>query len=113
MKPSVILKDVLDLFEDPSKWTKGVWALDKKRNVVASTSRNAVCWCLEGAIFHCTKEGEFPLTDASQVFSVLSKCIPKKYYKSIAKANDADSTKITTVRTWLKKAIILAKSEGK
>ncbi len=44
---------VKDLLNSPNRWTKGVYARDCDGNGIASNNRNAVCWCLAGAINYC------------------------------------------------------------
>lgn len=44
-------KTVAELLEDPKRWIKEDWSRNKKDRPVLPLSRNAICWCLEGAIF--------------------------------------------------------------
>jgi|ERR1051325_2659829 hypothetical protein len=41
---------VWKLYEDPSKWTQGEFARDKNGKATLVWDREAVCWCLSGAI---------------------------------------------------------------
>jgi len=44
---------VRDLLTDESKWTKGQLAKDKEGWRCAPDYKDAVCWCLYGAIYKC------------------------------------------------------------
>lgn len=47
-KPINECKDLYDLFEDPSRWTKGAYAKNDRGAAVASHDPTAVCFCLAG-----------------------------------------------------------------
>lgn len=41
-------KKIKDFYKnDPSRWTKGVWARDKDGDVTTPRDTEAVCWCIE------------------------------------------------------------------
>lgn len=50
MKTSDLLQQVHDLLEPNGAWGQAAPARDAKGNVLASTSKLAVCWCLIGAV---------------------------------------------------------------
>lgn len=43
---------VSELFSSPAKWTKYTWSRDGN-GLPVGLSKTAVCWCLEGALYHC------------------------------------------------------------
>lgn len=44
---------IYELLEKPESWTQGVSARDKNGKYTATSSKDAVCWCLAGAIMRC------------------------------------------------------------
>jgi hypothetical protein len=44
------LKDARAIIEDPAKWTRGKAAADASGRFVQPTARDAVCWCVQGAL---------------------------------------------------------------
>ena len=42
-----------ELFRDESKWAQGNYAYARNGKVVDPCSRNAICWCLIGAMHKC------------------------------------------------------------
>lgn len=67
---------VKELLSDKSKWTKNTYAKDKSNQPVPPRSRNAVCWCLIGAILKCyrneTKRSEITLKISNKTGKLLS-----------------------------------------
>lgn len=49
-KDSEVLSDVRFALTPKEHWTQRAWALSKHKNSVEYMSKNAVCWCLGGAI---------------------------------------------------------------
>jgi len=54
------MKEYLDqldtLLSDESKWTKDAWARDANGDRCQPNSKNAVCWCLVGALTKIAKD---------------------------------------------------------
>jgi hypothetical protein len=42
-----------ELLDTPEKWTKGAFARDSKGDSIDPRSSEAVCWCIEGALYKC------------------------------------------------------------
>lgn len=42
-----------ELLSDASKWTQGTYARDKSGLSINEYSRDAVCWCIRGAVKVC------------------------------------------------------------
>lgn len=53
MTPLEILRAVYLLLRDPSRWTQRAPARDAKGRPCYGASREAVCWCLVGAVSKC------------------------------------------------------------
>lgn len=53
------LMKIKELLAKPENWTKGNFAKDKLGFVVPVNSKEAVCWCLAGAINKCYLNNDF------------------------------------------------------
>lgn len=74
------------LLETPKAWTKGTYARDADGNKVSSYDKNAVCWCLEGAIH---KASDSLRGHSTEIWDVMEKFLQDKYgYLNIASYND-------------------------
>lgn len=64
MTPKEILRSIAqELKEHPDHWGKGSFALDATGRNVATTSPDAVCWCIMGMIRKYTRPPSDPRSD--------------------------------------------------
>lgn len=49
---------VEQLLSEPGRWTQGVTARNSQGIQVGAISRDAVCWCLIGAVTHAYHDGD-------------------------------------------------------
>jgi hypothetical protein len=55
--PKEILVAARELISDPDHWAKGYFAFDKYNQRISPENKQAVKWCLVGAIRHSEPEG--------------------------------------------------------
>lgn len=70
-------KTVAGLLGDPSRWCKGENALDKNGRIVNPDNKDAVKFCLSGAIFRVY--GSYDAPEAGEVMTVIAQKYRKKY----------------------------------
>lgn len=75
---------IQELFDNKSKWTKGYLASNSNGDLCNVYDRDAQCFCLIGAIYHCYR-GE-------QTSEVLNKV--RKEISNQLKINDSDNVSI-------------------
>ena len=56
MSPLEVLTKARELIADPANWTTGLYARNAQGEHTMTTSKDAVCWCSEGAVFRVTPE---------------------------------------------------------
>ena len=76
--------EVRKLLQSPKAWTKGTYARDADGNKVSSYDKNAVCWCLQGAIHKSSERGH-----STEIWDVMENFLREKYgYSTITSYND-------------------------
>jgi hypothetical protein len=71
-----------ELLDSPAKWTKGGTARDVAGNIVDHADKDAVCWCVLGAVW---KIGGF----ATELYDRLGDCVvdwndaPERIYEEV------------------------------
>ena len=74
------------VLQSPKAWTKGTFARDADGNKVSSYDKNAVCWCLEGAIH---KASDSLRGHSTEIWNVMDEFLKEKYgYSSMVAYND-------------------------
>jgi len=90
-----------ELLSDASKWTKGAFAKNKDGIRTNYSSRNAVCWCLLGAMDKCYDKSGWEFQFA--LFNKLRTVIKTKYnITGVSKFNDAPERTFEEVHNLLK-----------
>ena len=49
--PMDAVKQIYELFQDPTRFIKRDWAQNREHHFVAVNDKAACCWCLSGAVF--------------------------------------------------------------
>lgn len=117
MQPIDILKGTRELLSDPARWTKGQFARNKKGSDTYSTSGDAVCWCVQGALRKIYNDDASPIILAAQL---IERALPADLVSGANNAgkdpivvfNDDPNTKHEDVLRVLDKAIELAAKEA-
>lgn len=91
-----------ELFSDKKRWIKGDFARDKNGKGLPSKDKNAVCWCLLGAVNKVYREFPHKHNILSKLNNSINKLYPNFY--SIEKFNDNFGTTIEDIRKVVKDA---------
>lgn len=67
---------VKELLSDSSKWTQGSFAKDKFGEVTKIDSKDATCWCLQGALQLCYGNYSINPSIYDKVKSEINRSIP-------------------------------------
>lgn len=67
------------LFRTRRQWTKGAWSLDKNGYSTGARQKDAVCWCLDGAIEKCYSNRDC-LRVVNRIDDYLRKQLGARYY---------------------------------
>lgn len=86
-----------ELFSDPTKWTKGVYARDANGYKTPDISTDATCWCLVGGVNRCYWD-----TDRVGIFNRITEALPTGF-DNIATFNDAEPTTFADVKALVDK----------
>jgi hypothetical protein len=105
MTPLKILRQTRELLSAPERWTKEAFARDSPGELAGAQGRDAVCWCLDGALMRSV--GGTP--GRSAVLQLLSRAAQ---IDNIWTWNDAPERTHAEVLAVLDKAIALAESEA-
>lgn len=102
------LKAVKEKINTPEKWTKGMYARDIYGNDAGLSGRDAVCWCLSGAIMAC-----YPPSSIlrNPVEKAIIAAAAKKGYMSSYLFNDAKKTTHEDVMKFLDELIEMEQGE--
>ena len=102
----VRIDEILKLFRNAKRWTKGFFAKDEFNNSVYSDYPGAVCWCLAGAINKvCAESNCRSSTNLLSLFveGAINQLYPKTC-SAITYWNDQPQTTIKDVRSVLRLA---------
>lgn len=91
------------LFSNSKRWTKGAEARSKTGRSVDPKSRQAVCWCLSGAITKCYSNWSERIRVFAKVASFMRAGVMYAPY-FIANFNDRPQTTIAQIRKIVKRA---------
>jgi hypothetical protein len=72
------LKQVRDLLADPSRWTKGEFARNAKGKCTLYVSKDAVCFCLDGALMRVTTNDP---TSYRRSVNAVREAISRRHYR--------------------------------
>lgn len=65
-RTSEILIEALNILSSPAKWTQGAMARDADSVTISAINPDAICWCLDGALYKAAWElGYAPTIDAT------------------------------------------------
>lgn len=87
---------MLELLSDPTKWIQGAFARDADGVNVSSQNKEAVCWCLQGALIRC-------YVGSLEYSVVKNKIIKELVLVDFARWNDDPSRTYQDVQTLLQK----------
>lgn len=103
MKTSEVLEEVKALITPPKAWIKGSYAMNDEGSVVGSTSPDATCYCLAGAVRMVTNYEPGTRKVLMYLHTVIN--------GSIEVFNDDESTTHQMVLDVVSKAITAAKQD--
>lgn len=95
-----IINEVDDRLDTPDKWVQGKYATDKNGKSIVSGSKDAVRWCLSGAINACVVEGGEDAISKGRAYNLLSNMLPEP----LENWNDDPTTNFQDVKSLLKLA---------
>ena len=78
---------IKELLDKPEKWTTGSYARDYNRWSVVSSSPEATCYCLAGAMRKCYPLYEERLQVSRKLIDAIT-AIPKMHFSCIESYND-------------------------
>ncbi len=82
MKVSQILAKALKLISDERKWCKGELALNKNGSFVKPRSKNAIKWCVVGAI--CKMSGTYhEARDSIDLCEIANNNVPLEHFNDV------------------------------
>ncbi len=92
---------LLELFDKPEKWTKRNYARDINNNSVGYRSKDAVCFCLKGGIYHLYENSDvYIVTWQEAIKKVIKQKYPERAVTSncpITQFNDHPDTKFNDI----------------
>ena len=100
MTTTDVLRHMRARLSEPGKWTKGGYARDKQGRLTRSNSKDAVCFCMLGAMRTARDAG-----NQQNAANVLLSVLAPLGYGSIPSFNDSPTTTHADVLSVLDKAI--------
>lgn len=89
---------VLELLNDPSKWTQGVFSRDAAGKGLCWGHSDACCWCLSGAVIKCYPTDPETENVFKQLSDAAMQLYPLQAMHGLVSFNDHPSTTFEHIR---------------